>query len=145
MTVFFQDAAVSCKVLNPGAVLGHSRISAKTPDVSYVFSVGVATASCIFETIRPQGTNIILCSGPEDAVSCDVYPRSAEDKMNLFWTPSPAQNLDDVAKKISDAFWYVGKSEVQKQPASPQKPSTHPPKPVSNESDPRIVALKRRW
>jgi diadenosine tetraphosphate (Ap4A) HIT family hydrolase len=68
-------------------------------------------SSAIFDGMQVHGTNIIIQD--EEHSHALVLGRTEEDGVDLRWQPNRAtqQELQDVAKKISEETWYIGKAK----------------------------------
>lgn len=151
--MIYEDAAIAAELNNPAAALGHISIKAKTEktsladirveQASQMFWAASFAATAVFETLGAAGSNIVLRDGQE--LSMDVFARNPDDSLSLQWEPQPGdrQEVEAVAKKVKDAFWFIGKDDQQ--PAA-QPTSTEVPEPVDDVGeDERIKHLQRRY
>jgi histidine triad (HIT) family protein len=69
-------------------------------------------SSTIYETIKAQGTNIILNEG-ENHISIDIIPRKEGDGLNFLWNPKQINpdDFDNIISKIKDKAFTIGKTE----------------------------------
>lgn len=152
--MIFEDAVLQAKLLQQAATLGHVRINLQdeqeyVAELSAEHSVHLLTcaslvATALFETMGAHGTNMIIQSGGQ--LRADVYAREQDDGLGLMWDPSPAdqEELAQVASKLKDAFWYVGKDEgPSKKPTQSPEPKKEVESPGSEQDDYRIKQLKR--
>lgn len=152
--MIYEDQAIVAKLQNPGASLGHISIAPKKSvanlsDLEYeealqLFWAASFSATAVFETLGAQGSNIVVHDGKE--VSVEVFARNPDDGLSLQWQPQQgdAGSVEANAKKISEAFWFIGKEE-QNAPKPNKQPVNTQKKIVSDEDDLRIQHLKRRF
>lgn len=96
----------------------------------------------MFETLGAQGTNIIIQDGVE--VVADVYARTQDDNLGLMWEiqQGDPSAIQATAKKVSEAFWFIGKQATEKKPSqSPTSTATV----NTDEEDERIKHLRRKY
>jgi diadenosine tetraphosphate (Ap4A) HIT family hydrolase len=151
--MIYEDAVVIAELPNPGAEIGHIHIKAKKDvdqlskldkeEALQLFWTASFAATGVFETLGAQGSNIVLADGQE--VELDVYARNQEDGLGLRWEPQQGDKaeLEQVAKQVSEAFWYVGKEDTS-QPEEKNVVQDEPER-VVGEDDQRIQHLKRRY
>jgi len=86
-------------------------------------------SSVIFEALGMHGTNLILYDGKNsgnifDRVSLHVIGRLNKDGINFKWETKKANNLEEVAAKIKDQTFFIGKEkkpEVKKEETKEEK------------------------
>ena len=153
--MIFRDAAIQADLLREAATLGHVHITPTSSankleelpagHVKHLFTCASLAATALFETMGAHGTNILIQDG--DEVRADVYARTQEDNLGLMWEiqQGDPQALTPVAKKLSEAFWFIGKEDAnQERPSAPAQSST-PASINTNEDDERVKHLRRRY
>jgi diadenosine tetraphosphate (Ap4A) HIT family hydrolase len=78
--------------------------------------VATHCSSVIFEALGMQGTNLILYDGNNSGnifnrVSLHVIGRLNKDGINFKWETKKVSNLDEVAAKIKDQTFFIGKEK----------------------------------
>lgn len=104
--------------------------------------VAMHCSSIIFESLGMHGTNLILYDGRNagnifDRVSLHVIGRLNKDGINFKWDTKKATNLDEVAAKIKDQTFFIGK---EKKPEP--KPETKSEKEVKDGANKENYLIK---
>ncbi len=82
-------------------------------DAAHCFSVASSAASLLFQSLKAQGTNIIVKSGhtddnPSGRLCWYVLARWQDDGLDVVWKPKrPSYELASVAGKIKDKTWQI--------------------------------------
>lgn len=88
--------------------------------------VATHCSSIIFESLGMHGTNLILYDGNNsgnlfDRVSLHVIGRLNKDGINFKWDPKKPGNLDEVASRIKDQMFFIGKESKPAPKPEPKK------------------------
>ena len=125
----YEDPSISIELREDGAAVGHIIVKPKKEaktlmelsgdEAEYLFMAASYAATALFEGLGAQGTNILLIEG--EPLGVHVLPRSQADGIDLFWEPKKLgqAELEQVASKLSERLWYVGKEEPKKEPPKP--------------------------
>lgn len=78
--------------------------------------VATHCSSIIFEALGMHGTNLIFYDGRNsgnifDRPSLHVIGRLNKDGINFKWDTKKANNLDEIASKIKDQTFFIGKEK----------------------------------
>lgn len=131
--VVYEDG-ICVAILGKG-VNGHVRVFAKgeaksiedisDAEISHLFFVASFAASCAFEGLKMQGTNLIV-NNSDKAFCIDVVPRRQGDSLDFMWEPKPGnpEELEEIAKKIRAALGATKPSEKKQEPS--KKPAKMP-------------------
>ena len=124
--IFYEDELVFAVVSPVPVDSGHVVIFPKKECISineldsesFLQMNYVAThcSTVIFESLGMHGTNMILYDGKNannifDRVCIHVIGRLNKDGINFRWEPKKVTNLDDVAAKIKDQTFFIGKEK----------------------------------
>ena len=138
-TVVYEDekllATAPTTPLSLGHVTLHSKESRNIDELSaesttHLFRTASIISTAVFEIAQAQGTNIILHSGNtgdgKETLRVDVISRTQDDGLNLLWKPVSEGADADVASRIKDKMFFVGKepSERPKQELQKSAPPT---------------------
>lgn len=88
--------------------------------------VATHCSSIIFEALGMHGTNLIFYDGKNsgnifDRPSLHVIGRLNKDGINFKWEPKKPGNLDEIASKIKDQFFFIGKEPKPAPKPEPKK------------------------
>ena len=138
--VFFEDEI--CKAIVPplSASLGHLilfpkkhyQIIEQVPDyeIGHLFNIANKLSVLIFESLKVQGTNIIIHNGVSAGqliphFCIHIIPRSESDNLNFEWTPKKIsqQEMLSIASKIKKSASDIGpfQKEKKKESIKPEK------------------------
>lgn len=146
--VFYEDKLVICLMSPVPVDAGHIVILPKKECVvlndmdpeTFLQMNYIAThsSSIIFEALGMHGTNLIFYDGRNsgnifDRPSLHVIGRLNKDGLNFKWEPKKAANLDEIATRIKDQTFFIGKE---------QKPTPKPEPKKDNSSEGTIDASK---
>jgi diadenosine tetraphosphate (Ap4A) HIT family hydrolase len=113
-----------CNVFLSSAAKGHMKIVSKKykatkeiPDeiFSHMFFISNFAATCAFEKLGSQGTNIIA-NNEDEFFAIDIIPRSENDSIKFNWDLKPGNpgELDSLASKIKDEMDILNYKEKEK-------------------------------
>jgi diadenosine tetraphosphate (Ap4A) HIT family hydrolase len=109
--VVYSDKVCVAKIADRALNAGHLRIIAKKKDslksvnedeLIHMFTISSFSASVLFETLKAQGTNIIL--NQKNGLELSVVPRFENDGIELMWEMKQGdpQKIQAAAAKIKD-------------------------------------------
>lgn len=137
--IVYEDGACTVVLREEGAVAGHLSVEPRrnaatmqelsADEAEHLLWVANACASALFEGLGAHGTNILLVEG-EGKLGVQVLPRFQDDGLKLQWDAKRADpsELEEIAKRVRDQLWYVGKQEerpAQKVAERAQTPTEH--------------------
>lgn len=143
-----------CKIImnEKGAVKGDIRIrfnkkTDKVEDLSkeeFIYGVSLAKvcASILYESLQPQGTNIIINEEPLEIV---VIARRYDDNINLKWEPTQIepQEFFNIHEKIRDAAFIIGKEGIKDEKIKEKKEEEDQKKLIKLEEEKENYLIKQ--
>jgi histidine triad (HIT) family protein len=126
----YKDSFLACGVPHRQSCKGHLKIllekerqfrDLSREESEHLFYVASSCAVADFEVLGAQGSNVILKSGKsmdneDGSLSIHILPRFENDGLDLMQKPMAKKpNLDDIAAKISDKAFLIGKKKFEKE------------------------------
>jgi diadenosine tetraphosphate (Ap4A) HIT family hydrolase len=131
--IFYEDELVFAMICPVPVDSGHvvvfpkkDCISIEHLDAEIFLQMNYVATHCstvIFESLGMHGTNLILYDGKNsnnifDRVCIHVIGRLNKDGINFKWEPKKVMNLDDIAAKIKDQTFFIGKEKKDEKKVS---------------------------